>query len=80
MKRQSFSVYPRQTFNYGRKTYEASDVLAVITKEDGEDEHPEDEHCLMRVMGLAIGVAHRSILPVPVVVLEARTGQQGDGE
>ena len=80
MKLKTFSVDADTNINFGGKQYKAADVLAIIRKEDGEEDVTSintrrTKHCFMRVLGLIVSDKHRSdFFPIPLVVLKARTG------
>jgi len=65
MKLKTFSVDADTNINFGGKQYKAADVLAIIRKEDGEEDVTSintrrTKHCFMRVLGLIVSDKHRS--------------------
>ena len=59
MKLKTFSVDADTNINFGGKQYKAADVLAIIRKEDGEEDVTSintrrTKHCFMRVLGLIV--------------------------
>ena len=64
MKRKSYSVDENSTLRYGENQYNASDVLAIIRKEDVAEDASSintrrSKHCFMRILGLIFSDKHR---------------------
>ena len=64
MKGKSYSIDEHSTLSYGRKQYKASDVLAIIRKEDGAGGESSintrrSKHCFMQILGLIVSDKHR---------------------